>query len=723
MKTKNLTPVDENAWKKSVEDHNKDYNVTEEIFEILGSMKNATKVNINIDDNFIRVFHNGEPIDVYDMRRLLNVYTHNITDNKKGTSQQGIGWRAVASSCSQGKIDYYTHEKYEKYSFMVSKVKNNICIKADDISINYDKNEIVTIIHAQDFYVNYIDSKDTKIFSNIYEKYLKNEYGVIFQIPNTKTYNISDIQFNLRQLFNRFNGEFILNNVDILKKKKFNYIDNRIKDTRYLDLNFSLYTYKKSKVLKMTINDKKDINSLIDNIYYFNMKTYRTVHEITKLDTIKKWEFDGIISELEYDNYSFSVRMMGFDPDKHEKNTDFSEWYRFYTSTGGKFIGDGIIPYIDDICLRYNIDDRRKGYLKIDGVSKTLLEENGGELVPEKHKNIQTNIKEYGFTPSSNIHRRWGDTEEKKKKHTEIPVITNSNDKYIRYKPNQYYLCELIESRSMCDNENTLINKTAKKNDSTCSDSSRRGYGQTFPYFLTFLMKEYIWFREKEENIKTLDEKKYLKEAKELAEAEKRKAEEARKQVEEARKQLEEEKKQAEEARKQAEEARKQAEEERKEKELSNKEKKNEELKKVKAMLRNKKLREVLEEELEEKEEFEKEVETNYVLKVDEKNIIEGYCYCLNDPSRPNWRKIGYSSHNKDNLLKQYPKRFFPLSIKIVYWSKYKEAKLAEKNIFNKLNKYRIDKTEWFDFKNMYEDEINKLIEEEFIKVQSFMNN
>ena len=45
MKTKNLRPSDENAWKKSVGDHNKNYTLTEQLFEILGSMKNSTNIN------------------------------------------------------------------------------------------------------------------------------------------------------------------------------------------------------------------------------------------------------------------------------------------------------------------------------------------------------------------------------------------------------------------------------------------------------------------------------------------------------------------------------------------------------------------------------------------------------------------------------------------------------------------------------------------------------
>jgi len=82
---------------------------------------------------------------------------------------------------------------------------------------------------------------------------------------------------------------------------------------------------------------------------------------------------------------------------------------------------------------------------------------------------------------------------------------------------------------------------------------------------------------------------------------------------------------------------------------------------------------------------------------------------------------LGYSSQNKTHLLKQYSPRFFPLPLEVINWSEYKVAKLAEKNIFNKLDNYRHDKTEWFYFKDVDDDEINRIIEDEFAKVQSFM--
>jgi hypothetical protein len=709
MKTKNLKPFDQDAWKKSIEDHNKNYSLTENLFEILGSMNNSSMININIDKDYIRVFHNGEPIDNNDMKRLMYVYTHNIKKNKKGTSEQGIGWRAVASSCSLNNIENYTHENLDQYSFMISKIKEDIFIEDDGEILKYNKDDIISFVHAKNFYVNIITEKDTNIYKKIYEKFSKNNYGVFFQIPNNKSFEIKLISLELKQLFNRFDGKLFLNGNDILKNRKFYYIDNKIKDTRYLEVKFSLYKHKKSHVMKMDVIENKSINNLTEKTYYLNIKTVNSkVNENLKLKSIQDWEFKGEINELKSVNYNFNVRMMSFNPDKHFKKSDFAEWYNFYTSDG-KFVGDGILPYIDNICLRYNLDERRKGYIKREGVSKVELDKNGGNLIPEKDKDITEN-KFYSYTPSLYIHRRWGDSEEQKQKHTVSPVIlSKENDKYIKYKPNQNYLCELIETREMCNNKYSIINKTAKKTESTCTDSSVRGYGQSFPYFLTFLITEYIWFRENEENIKTDN---YIKKELKKLEIENKNAINAQKKAEIIAQDEENKRKEVE----------KIAENIKKEKQILEKEKNIQEMQKNKTKLLNKKLIDLVTECKKEEEELKKVVEENYIFKDDEKNVNDGHCYCLKDPTRPMWRKIGYTSQSKEYLLKQYASRFFPLNLEVINWSEYKKVKLAEKNIFEKLNTYRHNKSEWFYFRNIHDNEINKIVNKEFEKVLSFMN-
>ena len=53
----------------------------------------------------------------------------------------------------------------------------------------------------------------------------------------------------------------------------------------------------------------------------------------------------------------------------------------------------------------------------------------------------------------------------------------------------------------------------------------------------------------------------------------------------------------------------------------------------------------------------------------------------------------------------------------------FRNSKLAEKNIFEKLEKYKYDKTEWFEFKNLSPREINTIIQSEFNRVESFMKD
>lgn len=720
MRTKKLEPVDKNAWERSVKDHNKDYTIIERLCEILGSMDNATKVNINILNDEIIVYHNGDPIDSNDMKRLLDVYTHIFNENKKGTSEQGIGWRAVATTSSLSNIKEYNND-YTNYSIMVSKINQDISVSYKEENINYNKDEVISIVYDNDFSCSYISENDTDIYKKLFEKHLSNEHGVLFRIPNNKEFDIDLITHQLRLLFNRFEGELFLNNKEISNSKPCYYID-KMHGNHYLDASFELFTYHKEKVLSMTINDKTNIDRLNENTIYLNMKTYRRNEEIYKLETMDDWLFTGDINSLVADNYSFSIRAMAIDPDTHGSE-DFKKWHNYYTHGAGKHIGDGIIPYINNNCLRFNLDDKKKGYLKKKGVSKKSLEKNGGGLIPINSKKRDHT---YNYNYKNNIHRVWGKGKSTLD-HTEQPVILSAANKYIRYKPNQNYLCELIETGS--SNEHSIINRLAKKSESTCTEG--RGWKQTFPFFITFLIFEYVWFRDKEEDILTEDDieraekaekeaKKAIKE-KELAEQKARQAEKDKKLAEKKAQQAEKDKKLAE---KKAEEAKKD-EQKAKEKELvAIHDKENERSKKLKAQHANNKLAEVLQEQREIKEEFEKEVEKEYIPINDEKNIDEGYCYCLIDKTREKWRKIGQTRKDKDELLNQYNrgKRYFPIPLVYVHWCDYKSSKLAEKNIFNKLVQYKYEDTEWFHFKDMKDDEINKLIEEEFVKVKSFMD-
>ena len=79
---------------------------------------------------------------------------------------------------------------------------------------------------------------------------------------------------------------------------------------------------------------------------------------------------------------------MGFDPDNHQTNDDFKKWWLFYSGWEDQrnknvkldSYGDGIIPYIDDYCLKYANCASNKGYLrnKDYNAGKSLLR-NGGD--------------------------------------------------------------------------------------------------------------------------------------------------------------------------------------------------------------------------------------------------------------------------------------------------------------------------------------------------------
>ena len=124
----------------------------------------------------------------------------------------------------------------------------------------------------------------------------------------------------------------------------------------------------------------------------------------------------------------------------------------------------------------------------------------------------------------------------------------------------------------------------------------------------------------------------------------------------------------------------------------------------------------------EEKEELEKSIENDYIPINEEYDLNKGYCYCMIDPTRPNWRKIGKSSKEKNILIKQYIPRYMPEGVNIIQWTAFTNSKLAEEHIFEKLKKYRVNNTEWFKFDSDNEsidDLVKKVFNEydEFIKL------
>ena len=691
----NLELDDTDGWKQPTKDQFKDFTIVEQLCEILGSMEQSSEPNIShritidIDTSSIRVTHNGSPINTNDMLRLLKAYSHKIKADKKGTSKQGIGWRAVAASCANGELkDYNINEDYDysNYSVMISKVKEDININDANINININikKNSIITFIHDENFQIELLI--DNKFYVDLYNSNMKDEAGMMFIIPNNHDINNKgkdDLIHSLKLLYNRSDCELFFNKKNIFETKRFNYVTDKIKDNRYLEVRFKLYTHKNSKVLKMSILNKKNIKNLENKDHYFKMNTPRQLNDKNIPDTYNEWVFDGDIKDCVYDDYYFDVRMMGNDPDNHKDNDDFKDWHTFYTNKGGSTgYGDGILPYIGNNCLRYILKEDRKSYCNRIGVT---VKQSG-------RKDKKCNL-----SASKVLHREWTDN------HKSTPYVRKIDNLHIHYKSNQNYLCELIESRNMVDKKYSIINKPSKKTDSRCSDG--RGYCQKVPFFLTFIMLEYIWYRDKEEVIIQPSPTVLKKEIEILSSKNKKIEKEKNKAIKD--------KNIAEQTAKESKEAL----------ELAENEKNLEAIKKKKSMVRNAKLMEVLKEQVEETDELHKDLETNYIPIEEEKNVKEGYCYCLIDTTRPGWRKIGMTSKSKKQLLNQYNKgtRFFPIPLKMIHWCDYKSAKLAEKNIFEKLKKFKYEKSEWFDFKNMDKQNINSLIEEEFAKVKSFM--
>ena len=676
---------------------------------------------------------------------------------------------------------------------MISKIKSDITIEKDKLK----KHEIISLVHDDNFQ---ITIKKGQFYQDIYKQYLKKDFGVLFIIPNKTSfhYNLDrDVVHKLKILFNRLDCDIDYNNEitdfhkDIFKSKPFYYIDRQITNNKYMEINCEMFTYKSKNILKMEFIHTNNIKNIdVNASHYFWMEgSSKTKQD----DLIKKYDYkDWAIniedySKLEPHNYSFKVRMMGFDPDTHQSNEDFKKWFNFYSPAsdnqyhGAKIegYGDGIIPYIDDYCLKFATNETQKGYLK------------------QKDFNPNKNLGRSGQTNAGSI-----------------PWKRTVENKVITYKPKQNFLCELIESRENINNEKTLLSLSPIKSQSLVCNN--KGYQKTIPFFLLWLSHKYIWTtsdveineltteeqlekskeetkkekelrkkaeleKKKEEKEKLLAQQKAEKEEKKKKKAEQEKLlaqqraekEEQEKLIAQQRAEKEEQEKllaqkkaekeatekliaqqKAEEeeqkkllAQKKAEEeeqkkliaqqkaeeeeqkkllAQQKAEKEKQEKILAQQKAEEEKQKKLlvqqKSSKTNQKLLEAAEEINKEKEELENDMENNYISIAEETNIDKGFCYCLKDPSRPNYRKIGKSAKEKEKLLKQYPARYMPEGIDISQWIPFNNSKLAEEHIFEKLKKYRINNTEWFKF-DMHEKKIDKYTHEIFSKYKSFMDN
>ena len=750
----NLELDDPYSYKQVFKESYRDLTLVDIIFEILGSVQKQEdiklKININITKDNIFISHTGSPLDQSDTERLLKIATHKLKENKKGVSKQGVGWRAIATVSSNRSFEKHNYDEsdFYKYSSMISRIRSNIKIEDDKLK----NNDVISLIHDDNFQ---IILKKGKFYKDIYDTYLKKQPGVLFIIPtNIHFYHNIDYEVihKLKILFNRLDCQIEYKNEltdihkDIFKYKPFYYIDKRITSNKYLEINCEMYTCVNKKILKMNILHQNNIVDLDSTkSHYFWMETYNNQKEVSEKYEYEDWTTDIDHEKLIPDNYCFRVRMMGFDPDNHQTNDDFKKWWLFYSGWEDQrnknvkldSYGDGIIPYIDDYCLKYANCASNKGYLrnKDYNAGKSLLR-NGGD----------------GGISGNNI-----------------PWKRTVGDKIITYKPKQNFLCELIEKRENINNERTMLSLNPIKSQSNVCDND--GYAKTVPFFLLWLSHKYIWSiseedideisleeklekqkekTEKEKQEKNNALKKLRKEEKEKAAAQqKAKEEEIKKNKQIEKKKLAEQKaekahqakllaqKKAEKeetekliamqkAEKEEEEkiiAIQKAEKEEEDKLLAQQIAEEEKVKKETSMKTTQRVAELLQEVNEQKEELEKEIEDEekYIPIEDEKNIKSGHCYSLKDPTRKKYRKIGKSSKEECKLNKQYIPRYMPLGITMKQWVPFNNSKLAEDHIFEKLKKYRIAGTEWFEFPEMDESEIDTFIENIFANYKTFI--
>lgn len=704
---------DKHAYKEPFKATWKDLDNIDIIFEILGSVEKYEKdlkINILFTETNLFIYHNGKPVDETDIERLLDLATHKLNKNRKGLSKQGVGWRAVAAVSSSRNFDEgYNLDFFYEYSSMISKIDTNI-------NLYGKKGDIISLIHDNDFKICF---RNEVHYNNIYNKFLKDEKGVLFIIPfnnNLTKHDDFSIEHKLKLLFNRLDCQLYYENEmtkyskHIYKDKPFYYVDKSISDNRYIEIRCELFTYFKKKILKTNIIYAKNIidpNNEIDisKDHYFWINTHKKIDEVMRKYNYLDWSIDiEDFSKLEPENYIFKIRMMGFDSDKHNENEDFKKWFNYYSTTsynqklrGSSIDGycDGIIPYINDNCLKFSTGASQKGYLK------------QGSFFPSKKLLRGCNFQ--GIDSGTNWTR----------------TIDN---KTIIYKKNQNFLCEYIEDINTDSDKSILTINPIKSKTGVCDTTQSKGCAKTIPFFLLWLSHKYLW-DVTEEIIELTPEQKLLIAEKQAEEAIQRAEEEKQKKII-AEKLAEEEKQKKIKAEQKAEAERVRAEEEKQKKIIAEQQAKSDKLKKQKSLIHNQKMQQVIDiqnsiiqESTEEKVDLELSLKNDYIPINEEINVNEGHCYCMFDPTRPNWRKIGKSSKNKTQLNKQYIPRYMPVQIDIIQWTAFNNSKLAEEHIFEKLKKYRYNNTEWFIFSNEDKTEIDNIITKIFSEYENFINS
>lgn len=675
--------ADPDAYKQPFKSQYSDINNIDKIFEILGSIEKLEgqllKINITITNSNMFIFHNGKPFDQDDIQRFIKVATHKLTNNRKGVSKQGTGLRAVLATLCVQNIDFedenynYTTDDFYKCSSVITKVNTDIIIENKN---HIKKDNILTFIHDSNFNINYCDNET--FYNNIYQKNLDDEYGVLFSVPNNSEIDKNEdelIIHKLKLLFNRLDCSFIYSNentscyCNIFEKKPFYYVDYRIQNNRYLECDCEIFTYNEKKILRLKIIKQRDIDPELNtgDYHYFWIATKKNSEDIIKKYDYNDWKIDiKDESILVPENYKFKLRMMSFDSDEHKNNDDFKKWFNFYSHhTTGFNYGDGIVPYIEDQCLRYDNYEGKKKYLS----------------------------KDFGMNPTQKIHR--GNNYQGQLQPQQWHRITYS-DKKIFYKHHQNYLCEYIEEKNV-DSDKSILNINPIKSYTKVCDSQKKngkGMNKSLPYFFLWLAHKYVWYEAKTETIS----KTPTEIISNLEEANKKANNEAKK----AKRESKQANKEAKLAKKEADIAKKKSEKEKKRADR-------EEQKKIISMNLTDRVSQILKETDIANKELENSIKTEYIAINEEKNISEGSCYCLFDPTRPKWRKIGKSSCKlKKDLMNQYSPRYMPLSIDIIEWTEFNNSTLAEKHIFEKLKKYREKKTEWFYFDNENCDDIIK---------------
>ena len=488
---------DKHAWIPSMRAQFDTMTPEEEITEIFGSVESNSDGNdinfciYNDADWGTVLVHNGLPFRQIDAERFDYMASHKIgKKNVLGASVQACALRAILAKYARvdynkNKLDYTLND----LSIVISKVKEDIPIKNCIVK----KNQVWGCMIWGNFCFEQVNiSKNYPQLSELYYKYMakietQNNEGVLFIIPTRYDLKDKKSKQQLRKFANRYdNSKFFINEKNIFENKPGYYLDP-LYNYPYLELELFIYSFNNSKVGQYRVLNSTCAGISCGEVLYLNMTAAKTITDGKKPQDI--YEEGGSDYWIMPNTNTIEKKIQQQDPVSHKINIRLQGFKSGLDGDRTKYYGtyqDGIYPYIGDVSLRITAPAKAPNG-RIRKYFRGLASDRPGTMTGKG--DIKKSM-------------RWKDTD-------------NGNTSNYVVEGGQLFMAEVCEPRGI-DQKNSFFSTPAAKPESQLKNQTRKKkykpttYMTIFPFHLMFLIRKYVWKKNKllDENNIILKKKK-----------------------------------------------------------------------------------------------------------------------------------------------------------------------------------------------------------------------